>query len=138
MIQILHNLALFWVKNANFFAIFFSENIFKIITSVPGHPHPHLFTSIRHLFRLDPATLWSLASPKLLPAFSLWDLLLEKLRHRRKSVGPVSRKDSLEFLLAEVHSLLAQLSKLLLGCCDAVDKVKMLLHYCVFWRVRCL
>jgi hypothetical protein len=33
----LHNLALFWVKNANFFAIFFGENIFKIITSVPGY-----------------------------------------------------------------------------------------------------
>jgi hypothetical protein len=27
---------LFWVKNANFFAIFFGENIFKFITSVPG------------------------------------------------------------------------------------------------------
>jgi hypothetical protein len=32
MIKNLHNLALFWVKNANFFC----ENIFKIITSVPG------------------------------------------------------------------------------------------------------
>jgi hypothetical protein len=32
------NLALFWVKNANFFAKFFGENILKIITSVPGHP----------------------------------------------------------------------------------------------------
>jgi hypothetical protein len=31
-------LALFWVKDANFFAIFFGENIFKIITSVPGYP----------------------------------------------------------------------------------------------------
>jgi hypothetical protein len=36
MIKILHNLALFRVKNANFFAEFFGENIFKIITSVPG------------------------------------------------------------------------------------------------------
>jgi hypothetical protein len=36
MINILHNLALFWVKNANFFAEFFDENILKIITSVPG------------------------------------------------------------------------------------------------------
>jgi hypothetical protein len=36
MIKILHNLALFWVKNANFFADFFGENILKIITSVPG------------------------------------------------------------------------------------------------------
>jgi hypothetical protein len=27
---------LFWVKNANFVAIFFGENIFKIVTSVPG------------------------------------------------------------------------------------------------------
>jgi hypothetical protein len=36
MIKILNNLALFWVKNANFVAIFFGENIFKIVTSVPG------------------------------------------------------------------------------------------------------
>jgi hypothetical protein len=36
MIKILHNLALFWVKNANVFAEFFGENILKIITSVPG------------------------------------------------------------------------------------------------------
>jgi hypothetical protein len=32
IIKILHNLALFGVKNANFFAIVFGENIFKIIT----------------------------------------------------------------------------------------------------------
>jgi hypothetical protein len=37
-----HNLALVLVKNANFFAIFFGENILKIITLVPG---PDLFTS---------------------------------------------------------------------------------------------
>jgi hypothetical protein len=35
MIKILHDLALFWVKNANIYAKFFGENIFKIITSVP-------------------------------------------------------------------------------------------------------
>jgi hypothetical protein len=35
VIKILHNFALFGVKNANFFAEFFGENIFKIITSVP-------------------------------------------------------------------------------------------------------
>jgi hypothetical protein len=29
MIHILQNLALFWVNNANFFAEFFGENIFK-------------------------------------------------------------------------------------------------------------
>jgi hypothetical protein len=34
--QFFQKLALFWVKNANFFAKFFGENIFKIITSVPG------------------------------------------------------------------------------------------------------
>jgi hypothetical protein len=34
----LHNLALFWAKNAIFSAEFFGENILKIITSVPGHP----------------------------------------------------------------------------------------------------
>jgi hypothetical protein len=37
MIKILHILALFGVKNANFFIDFFSENILKIIKSVPGH-----------------------------------------------------------------------------------------------------
>jgi hypothetical protein len=36
MIKLLHNLALFQVKNANFFAKIFGENILKIITSVPG------------------------------------------------------------------------------------------------------
>jgi hypothetical protein len=35
MIKILHNLALFRVKNANFFAEIFGENILKILTSVP-------------------------------------------------------------------------------------------------------
>jgi hypothetical protein len=32
MIKILHNLAMFWVKNANFFAEFVGENFIKIIT----------------------------------------------------------------------------------------------------------
>jgi hypothetical protein len=41
MIKFLHNLALFWVKNANFFAEFFGENILKIITSVPGGIRSH-------------------------------------------------------------------------------------------------
>jgi hypothetical protein len=36
MINFFQNLALFRVKNANFFAKFFGENILKIITSVPG------------------------------------------------------------------------------------------------------
>jgi hypothetical protein len=34
MKKFLHNLVLFCVKNANFLAKFFGENIFKIITSV--------------------------------------------------------------------------------------------------------
>jgi hypothetical protein len=34
----LHNLSLFWAKNAYCFADFFGENILKIITSVPGQP----------------------------------------------------------------------------------------------------
>jgi hypothetical protein len=36
MIKFLYILALFLVKNANFFAKFFGENILKIITLVPG------------------------------------------------------------------------------------------------------
>jgi hypothetical protein len=42
--QIFENWALFWVKNANFFAKFFGENISKIITSVPGDFVFHLFS----------------------------------------------------------------------------------------------
>jgi hypothetical protein len=42
MIKFLHNLALFRVKNGNFFAEFFGENILKIITSGnPGHCSSH-------------------------------------------------------------------------------------------------
>jgi hypothetical protein len=37
MINFFQNLALFRVKNANFLAKFFGENILKIITSAPGH-----------------------------------------------------------------------------------------------------
>jgi hypothetical protein len=36
MINFFQNLALFRVKNANFFAKFFGENILKIIKSAPG------------------------------------------------------------------------------------------------------
>jgi hypothetical protein len=40
----LHNIALFWFKNANVFAEFFGENILKIITSVPGSVCFRLFS----------------------------------------------------------------------------------------------
>jgi hypothetical protein len=40
MIKILHNLVLFRVKNANFFAEIFGENILKIIASVPAMYNP--------------------------------------------------------------------------------------------------
>jgi hypothetical protein len=50
MIKILHNLALFRVKNANFFAEFFGENIFKIITSVPGHLRMEILIIRSHKF----------------------------------------------------------------------------------------
>jgi hypothetical protein len=40
MIKILHILALFRVKNSNFFAIFFGENILKTITLFPGRTLP--------------------------------------------------------------------------------------------------
>jgi hypothetical protein len=36
--QFFQKLAVVWAKNANYFANFFGENNFKIITSVPGHP----------------------------------------------------------------------------------------------------
>jgi uncharacterized membrane protein len=38
MIKFLQKVAAVGAKNANIFAKFFGENIFKIITSVPGHP----------------------------------------------------------------------------------------------------
>jgi hypothetical protein len=38
VINFLHNLVLVFSKNAKMFAKIFSENILKIITSVPGHP----------------------------------------------------------------------------------------------------
>jgi hypothetical protein len=38
MINFLHNLALFWVESANFFAEFFGENILKSITWSPWLP----------------------------------------------------------------------------------------------------
>jgi hypothetical protein len=41
MFNFFQNLAFFCVKNANFFAKIFGENIFKIITSVPGHLAVH-------------------------------------------------------------------------------------------------
>jgi hypothetical protein len=41
MIKISHILTLFWVKNANFFAEIFGENIFKIITTVPDWAKIH-------------------------------------------------------------------------------------------------
>jgi hypothetical protein len=40
MIKILHNLCSFILsQKRQFFADFLGENILKIITSVPGHPH---------------------------------------------------------------------------------------------------
>jgi hypothetical protein len=60
--QPFQNLALFWVKNANFFAIFFGENILKIITSVPAPFELRVACQILdfhqwaapHLFRIFP------------------------------------------------------------------------------------
>jgi hypothetical protein len=58
MIKLLHHLALFRVKNAIICQLFLGENIFKIITSVPGHitlqvrvhlRHPHLVRRLDQL-----------------------------------------------------------------------------------------
>jgi hypothetical protein len=57
MIKILHNLALFLVKNANFFAEFFGKNTLKIITSVPGLvsvPEPVVPAGLLRLQRRHP------------------------------------------------------------------------------------
>jgi hypothetical protein len=59
MINFFRNLALFRVKNAKFFAKFFVENIFKIITSVPGERalSPALYAnSASDLLNLDTVT----------------------------------------------------------------------------------
>jgi hypothetical protein len=54
---------LFCVKNANTFAKFFGENIFKIITSVPG-AHSSLFR-LSH----DALEKWAKADPIFVPTF---------------------------------------------------------------------
>jgi hypothetical protein len=41
MIRFLQKATVVWAKHANIFAYFLVENIFKIKTSVPGHPAPH-------------------------------------------------------------------------------------------------
>jgi hypothetical protein len=52
MIRILHNLAaLFRVKKRQFFAEFFSKNIFKIITSVPVQEKEFCFENRKFLSR---------------------------------------------------------------------------------------
>jgi hypothetical protein len=69
MIKILHNLPLFWVKNANFFTKFFGENILKIITSVPVLWYVHrkdaqcaFRTILRH--RWLPRVEWQMSTNK--------------------------------------------------------------------------
>jgi hypothetical protein len=47
MINFFQYLALFWVKNNNFLSKTFGENIFRIITSVPGHPAHKLVTKTK-------------------------------------------------------------------------------------------
>jgi hypothetical protein len=51
MIKILNKLALFLVKNANFFADFFGENIYEIIKSVPVFAFFHFFDFSGHSVR---------------------------------------------------------------------------------------
>jgi hypothetical protein len=73
----LHNLALFWVKNANFFAKIFGENILKIITSVPGHPAWHLKLLTEHASLILSSWLWNLGQffqHELAPRGELWTL----------------------------------------------------------------
>jgi hypothetical protein len=49
-----HNLALFRVKNANFFA----ENILKIITPVPGHPRKRTTSAPKHFHASGNGFCW--------------------------------------------------------------------------------
>jgi hypothetical protein len=49
MIQILHNLALFWVKKRQFFLNFSAKIFKKIITSVPGAQHATFLWSYKGL-----------------------------------------------------------------------------------------
>jgi hypothetical protein len=55
--KFLHILALFWVKNTNFFADFFGENILKIITSAPWCGYGIAFYGIG-LVRIDTSLNW--------------------------------------------------------------------------------
>jgi hypothetical protein len=59
MIKILHNLALFGVKNGNFFAIFFGKNILKIITSSPDPTTPTYYKIGMYMSNGLPRTILS-------------------------------------------------------------------------------
>jgi hypothetical protein len=67
VIHFLHNLALFWANNANFFAKFFGENIFYIITFVPVWPNfrplgDSLLSAVFWNFMKWPKIIWLLFS----------------------------------------------------------------------------
>ncbi len=71
--------------------------------------------------------LWSMANQKILTNFSLWDILLGKLRLTMRTSSPASRnnislKDKFKFLLQEITNLLDEVSNLWNGCCDHVEE----------------
>ena len=73
--------------------------------------------------------LWSMANQKILTNFSLWDILLGKLRLNLRTSSPASRnnvslKDKFNFLLREITSLLDEVSNLWNGCCDRVEELE--------------
>jgi hypothetical protein len=71
MIKPLHNLSLFLVKNANFLAELFGENIFKIITSVPDILSKK-FSAERDLYKIGPWSKMPTKPPQLPDLHSAW------------------------------------------------------------------
>jgi hypothetical protein len=83
MINFFQNLALFRVKNANIFAKFFGENIFKIVKSTPG-------LRVVHLNRVAAFPGDLLADDDLEDAVAKLELLSLRVREFRRSLlGPM-------------------------------------------------
>ena len=78
---------------------------------------------------LDTAMVWSTIKSKILGKFSLWDLLLEKLRLHEKDKmcesfrKQISLKDKLNFLLGQIEELLNEVTLMWNACCDSCQNI---------------
>ena len=73
--------------------------------------------------------VWSTIKSKILGKFSLWDLLLEKLRlHEKDTMCKLLRKqillkDKLNFLLGQIEELLNEVTLMWNACCDSCQNI---------------